>query len=145
MVFFQWAVLPEHRQHRTIKSLYDGQIRLCLSLALLTEVRDVLTRPELATKFPSLTSERVNLVFQEARKLSEWFDNVPKRFSLPLHPKDDHLFDLAIESNASFLVTWETRLLKLQEQSSEHANQLKTLAPKLRIIEPHALPQFLKT
>src|SRR5580765_4129190 len=47
MIFFQWAVLPEGRQHRTVKALYDGAIRLCFSDALFHEVRSLLVRPEL--------------------------------------------------------------------------------------------------
>ena len=115
MVFFQWAVLPEQRQHRTVKALYEGSIRLCLSPELLGEVRVVLTRPELVSRFTLLTPARVDAVLREAKRHSDWFEHVPRRFALPLHAKDNHLFDLAIEAEVDFLVTWEARLLRLQD------------------------------
>lgn len=145
MVFFQWAVLPEHRQHRTVKALYDGSIRLCLSPELLNEIRDVLTRPELISRFSLLTAARVDAVLQETRKYADWFDHVPRRFSLPLHAKDNHLFDLAIEANADFLVTWEARLLRLQDAPVFEASRLGDLAPNLRIVEPKALAEILSS
>ncbi len=63
MVFFQWAALAEHRQHATVKALYDGSVRLCMSRALLGEVQNVLSRPEIISRTVSgrpkpATSER---------------------------------------------------------------------------------------
>ncbi len=43
---------------------------------------------------------------------------VPSRFSLPQHPKDDHLFDLAIQAQADYLVTCESRLVVVLPYSS---------------------------
>jgi putative PIN family toxin of toxin-antitoxin system len=143
MIFFQWAVLPENRQHRTIRALYDQKLRLCLSGELLAEVHRVLTRPESVLKFPALTPQRVNLVLDQARKYADFFQKVPRRFSLPFHPKDNHLFDLAIEAKAEFLVTWESRLLKLQQSSNPHGIEPRNLAPNLRIIEPPAWAEIL--
>jgi hypothetical protein len=37
--------LPEGRHHATIRALYEGTIRVCVSQALLDEIRDVLSRP----------------------------------------------------------------------------------------------------
>lgn len=106
MIFFQWAALPEDRQHRTVKALYDGSLRLCLSRELLDEVRDVLTRPEVRPKAPSLTPDHVNQVIDAAKDLADWFAAVPRAFTLPAHLHDDHLFNLAIEAKAAYLVTW---------------------------------------
>jgi len=66
MVFFQWAALPSDRQHATIKALYDGSIRLCLSPALLEEVQAILSRPELRAKAPNLTPERIKQLLAAA-------------------------------------------------------------------------------
>ncbi|HWB58271.1 MAG TPA: PIN domain-containing protein [Chthoniobacteraceae bacterium] len=145
MIFFQWAALPENRQHQTIKALYEGSIRLCLSPAHLTEIKDVLTRPEIMQKAPNLTPQRVENVLFEALALADWFDDVPVRFSLPAHPDDDHIFNLAIAANVRYLVTWESRLLALATRESPEARQLRALAPRLEIIAPPQLAERLRT
>lgn len=144
MIFFQWATLPEDRQHATIKALYDGTIRLCLSEALFSEVRDVLSRPELAEKFPALTAPKVQQVLAATLERAEWFANVPPAFTWTVHPDDDHLFNLAIAARAKFLVTWESRLLKLSTETTDDAKVLRSLAPDLKIITPPQLAELLK-
>ena len=74
----------------------------------------------------------------------ELLPDVPARFSLPQHPKDDHLFDLAIQAQADYLVTWESRLLKLQSADTPEAQRLRQLAPKLTILTPKQLSDALK-
>ena len=101
MVFFQWAALGENRQHATIKALYDGSIRLCVSQALLEEVRDVLNRPELRARSTNLTPDRVNQVLTAIVERSEWIADVPNAFTWTRHPDDDHIFNLAIAAKAA--------------------------------------------
>jgi putative PIN family toxin of toxin-antitoxin system len=144
MVFLQWAFLPADRQHGTIKALYEGAIRLCLSPALIDEVRDLLGRPNIRAKAPALTDERIAEVLVAAGKLADWFPDVPSVFTFERHPDDDHLFNLAIESKARYLVTFETRILALQDAQSSDAKRLRTLAPELRIVSPPTLAKQLK-
>ena len=139
MLFFQWAALPEERQHRTVKALYDGSIRLCLSPELIAEVTDVLSRPELAEKTPSLTSRRIKQVLDSALERADWFDGIPHLFSWLQHPDDDHLFNLAIAAKARYLITWERRIMKLGNAKSAIAARLRELVPQLEIITPAQL------
>jgi len=146
MVILQWAALPPEgsRRHATVIALSTGRLRLAMSQRLLDELRGLLLRPELRARLPSLTPQHVAAILKKALEFSDWFGSVPSRFSLPLHPKDDHLFDLAIESHASYLVTWETRLLKLRESHAAEAKHLRHLAPKLVIHTPRELAEALK-
>lgn len=147
MVFFQWATLPAdkpHRIHGTLRALIDRDIRLCMSKASLEEVRRVLTDIELRLDYPSLTPSRVATILDRALEYSDWFESVPDVFSLSGHTKDDHLFNLAIEANARYLVTFEKRILLLQNGQTTDALQLRKLAPTLRILNPPALAQVLK-
>ena len=144
MVILQWAALPEDRQHATIRALYEGTIRLCMSQAALDEVRDVLNRPGIVARSPNLTLTRIDDVLGAVVHLSQWFQSIPNAFSLPQHPDDDHLLNLAIESKAKYLVTWETRLLELTSGQSPEAEQLRALAPELRVIDPPTLAKELR-
>jgi putative PIN family toxin of toxin-antitoxin system len=144
MVMLQWAALPPGgRQHATVTALSSGQLRLAISQQLLDEVRGIFFRPELQQRLPSLTPQRAALILKKTLELAEFFPIVPVKFSLKEHPKDNHLFDLAIEAQAAYLVTWESRLLKLQDPSSPDAQRLRQLAPNLKLLNPPELAQAL--
>jgi len=141
MVFFQWVTLPAEeprRIHGTLKALVNRDIRLCMSKASLDEIRKVLSDEELRKDYPSLTTERVAAILDRALEYADWFENIPDLFSLSSHTKDDHLFNLAIESKARYLVTFESRILAMQEGQTADAKRLHELAPKLRILSPPA-------
>lgn len=144
MVFYQWAALPSGRQHGTVAALYDGSIRLCISRALFDEVRDLLSRPVIRAKVPELTDARVAEVLEAAVRFADWYEAVPPVFTLPQHPDDDHLFNLAIESGADYLVTWESRILSLADAHTPKADELRRLAPNLKIVRPDKLRQLIR-
>jgi putative PIN family toxin of toxin-antitoxin system len=145
MVMLQWAALPQAgRQHATVTALTSGRVRLAMSQRLLDEVRGIYFRPELQQRFPSLTPQHAAAILKKTLELADWFETVPARFSLAQHPKDNHLFDLAIEAHAEYLVTWEARLLKLQTSESPEARNIRLLAPALKILTPKELADALK-
>lgn len=141
VVFFQWAALKPERQHSSQSMVEQGQVVLLQSTDLMREVKDVLSRPELRAKSLHMTPERVEAVLSFIQKHGEFLRQVPNVFTLPEHPDDDHLFNLAIAGKAKFLVTWENRLLKLSERDSEAAAKLQDLAPTLKVVDP---PTFLQ-
>jgi len=145
VVMLQWAALPPNsgRQHATVTALTSRRIRLAMSQPLLDEICGVFFRPEIQAKFPSLSPPHAAAIIKKALEFADWFNDVPPRFRLRLHPKDSHLFDLAIQSKASYLVTWENRILRLQQSESDEAKQLGELAPELRILSPQAMAQEL--
>ena len=108
------------------------------------EIRDVLTRPSLAAKFRALTAERVAHFLDNVNAMARLFADTPKTFTWPQHPDDDHLFNLAIHARAKYLVTWETRILKLAAGTSPAAELLHQSAPSLAIITPKQLADILK-
>jgi len=136
MLFFQAAAQNPPRLHGTFQALDAGTVRLCMSQELYDEIADVLTRPEIRKKAPSLTTTRVAQFLAKVKSVSRWFDEVPHVFTLAGHSDDDHIFNLAIAAQAQFLITWEGRILKLEHADSEEAKLLRTLAPVLAILSP---------
>lgn len=135
MVFLQMAARPE-RVHATFRAVQEKRVNLALSPALLAEVQDVLNRKNVQAKFPALTPDAVEIFVADVMSHGTIFDPIPNQFTWPEHPDDDHLFNLTIHVQAQYLVTWETRILKLATTSSEAAKALQQLAPQLRIITP---------
>ena len=82
--------------------------------------------------------------YERSRHHADWFETVPAHFYYPGHEKDDHVLNLAIESKARYLVTWENRLQKLMTDDSSAAERFRQLAPDLSIISPADLANVLK-
>lgn len=141
MLFLQAAVQPI-RVHRTFRAVQQGFVTLCLSAELLAEVRDVLTREKVRKKFPALTPEAVDTFISETAAVATMFEP-PSVFTWQVDPDDDHIFNLAIHARAEYLVTWETRMLKLANETSEAAESLRHLAPSLQIVNPEQFAQAL--
>jgi putative PIN family toxin of toxin-antitoxin system len=143
MLFLQAAVQPT-RVHRSFQAVREGLITLCLSAELLAEVHDVLTRQKVREKFPTLTPDAVASFVTEVAAMATIFDHVPNLFTWPADPDDDHIFNLAIQAQADYLVTWETRMLKLADDLSESGALLRRLVPQLRILNPEHFVYVLK-
>ena len=144
MLFLQAAVQPV-RVHRSFQAVQEGLVMLCLSAELLAEVRDVLTRRKIRQRFPALTPEAVDAFITETAAMARMFDPVPSPFTWPTDPDDDHIFNLAIHAQAEYLVTWETRILRLPLETSESGSMLRRLAPQLQIVNPEQFAQVLKS
>ena len=144
MVFFQWAALPEGRQHGTAKAVLERSVQLCLSVDLLAEVKDLLTRPAIVAKAKTLTPDRVDRFLELVLQHAEMIPAVPSVFSWPQHPDDDHVFNLVIQAKAKYLVTWEKRILKLATDTTPDAALLRQLAPSLSIVTPKTLADELR-
>jgi putative PIN family toxin of toxin-antitoxin system len=130
--------------HATFAAVADGRVALCVSPALLAEVKGVLGRQDVRKQFPALTPSAVSTFLADVRARTQLFDPVPRAFTLPGHPDDDHLFDLAIHARARYLVTWESRLLALAAGTDPAADQLRRLAPDLAIVTPVELAGILR-
>jgi len=143
MVFYQWAVLPEGRLHGTGRAVVDGTVRLCISAELMSEVRDLLTRPAIAARSPNLTRHRVEQFLDNITRLAEVHNALPRAFTWPQHPDDDHLFNLAVAAKANYLVTWENRILQLPKGRSAAAKLLREVAPQLSIVTPAQLSKLV--
>ena len=144
MLFLQAAVQPV-RVHRSFQAVQEGLVTLCLSAELLAEVRDVLTRRKMRQRFPALTPEAVDAFITETAAMAVMFDPVPSQFTWPTDPDDDHIFNLAIHAQAEYLVTWETRILRLPLETSESGSMLRQLAPQLQIVNPERFAQTIKS
>lgn len=137
MLFFSAAARPE--RFRPLFDLVRRQVvTLCLSPDVLSEVRDVLTRPKLVAKYPALTKEAVGVFLAEQLKAARWFANVPEQFVLQRDPKDSKYLYLAIAAAAPHVVTLDRDMLDLMQPDSTEGNVFRTRFPGIHIVEPAA-------
>ena len=100
---------------RKLSSLLDlmsyPEFQLVISTELIEEIHDVVSRPKLAKYY---TSENVNMLMKYMKDFSLSFElgNIPSRCR---DPKDDYLLELALVSDADFLVTGDKDLLEVKK------------------------------
>ena len=100
---------------RKLSSLLDllsyPEFQLVISTELIEEIHDVVSRPKLAKYY---ISENVNMLMKYMKDFSLTFElgNIPSRCR---DPKDDYLLELALVSDADFLVTGDKDLLEVKK------------------------------
>lgn len=110
-------------------------VRIQISAELLTEYRDVLSRDELCRKFPILKTAFIDEQFQQILARSDYWELVSSHVTLSRDPKDEPYLNLAVESNARYLVSRDRDLLDLMQDVA-----FTSAHPDLTICDP---AQFL--
>ena len=117
----------------------EGRLTLCLSPAILAEVKDVLGRPNIRRKFPHLTGERVEEFLARATAKGVVLDEVPEAFRYARDPDDEPYLNLAIAAHAQYLVSRDQDLLDLMAESA-----FRVRYPGLSVVDPAALLRELR-
>ena len=94
----------------------NGRIELFISEAVLIEIGDVLTRPDLQKRFPLLTQERYEMLLVGLKENATFLESVPATFSYDRDPKDEMYINLALAAGAVYLVTRDIDLLDLMKR-----------------------------
>ncbi len=88
MVFLQAAARSSGPAAACLHAVREGKVELVISSEIIAEIRDVLTRPRTARKFPTLTVEAVDLYVKDVESLAVSFSDVPVAMVLERDPKD---------------------------------------------------------
>ena len=141
MVFLQGAARRTSPAKACLDLAEEGLVELCLSVEILAEVRDVLTRPETQRKFPALLPPKVDEAVLRLSAKAMHFSDVPAKFRYERDPKDEPYINLAIAAEAKYLVTRDNDLLALMDDSKETGKSFRSDYPFLTILDPAS---FLK-
>jgi putative PIN family toxin of toxin-antitoxin system len=112
----------------------SSRLLLSVSPEVISEVGDVLSRPKVRRKLPALTDETVEVFLRDVVGRATMLSEVPEAFRLERDPKDERYINLAVASDASYLVTWDRDLLDLMGDDG-----FRQRFPSLTILEPTAL------
>ena len=124
-----------------LRFVETGFVRLYLSEDVLTEVEDVLNRPEIRDHFQTLTDELVEAFLLRLHKNSEFIRSVSKEFSYSRDPDDEVYINLAVCAEADYIVSRDNDLLDLMTAYTIEAKQFRQRFRPLQVIEPL---EFLK-
>ena len=145
MIFLQAAARPNGPAAALLELVEIGELELFVSEACLEEIREVLIRPSVQRKFPSLTISTVDDFLHRIHLCSVYLASVPSSFVLERDPKDAKYVDLAIAIKANFLVTRDKDLLDLREQGSLLLQIFEKLKWECQIVDPFEMLSYLRS
>ncbi|MCI0458254.1 MAG: putative toxin-antitoxin system toxin component, PIN family [Gemmataceae bacterium] len=140
MIYLQGAGRGQSPAAACFRLVEEGQVTLCLSPPILSEVREVLSRPSLQQKFPPLTPQWVNTFLSNFEQKAVLVTDVPRTFSHACDPDDEPYVNLALVAGARYLVTRDKDLLDLMKDTS-----FRQRFPDLTILDPVAFLQTLSS
>lgn len=136
MIYLQ-ATISESGPAATLLRLVDNDaLSLFVSDDILAEVRDVLSRPKIRNRNPDITGERVDALITRIRDKATVLNDVQRHVVYPRDPKDEKYINLAIEAEASYLVSRDDDLLDLMIGYTDECKDFRRRFRHLKIIEP---------
>jgi len=144
MIFLQAAARPKGPAAALLELVEVGALELLVSDACMEELREVLTRPSLQRKFPSLSISAVQDFLDRIQACSVYSVNIANVFVLERDPKDAKYVDLAIATKADFLVTRDKDLLDLRVKESPLIQIFEKLDWQFKIVDPFEMLTFLR-
>jgi putative PIN family toxin of toxin-antitoxin system len=139
-IFLQGIVGVSGPSFACLELLESEVITVYVSPAIISELRDVLTRPKLRRKFELLTDARVEAFFNRLGRYTIFCPEVPHVFDYERDPKDTPYIDLALFVKAKYLVSRDKDLLDLMGEGAA-AREFQERYPNLTILDP---VQFLR-
>lgn len=115
-----------------------GAFKLCVSKAVLAELRRVLTYEEVLAMSPNMTPLRIDAFFKRLTSRAVLHRRVRRAFNFERDPKDAPYLDLSLAAKATYLVTRDNDLLSLMSAHSVFAKQFRRQTRPLSILNPVA-------
>ncbi|HEY3135315.1 MAG TPA: putative toxin-antitoxin system toxin component, PIN family [Blastocatellia bacterium] len=143
VVFLQGLIKETGPGVDCLELFEDGKIELFISEAVLNEIGDVLTRPDLQQRFPLLTKERAETLLENLRDRATYLESIPVEFTYQRDPKDEIYVNLALAAGATYVVSRDNDLLDLMKDT-EVGKSFRDRFPGLRILNPIAFLRELE-
>jgi len=141
MVFLQGLISESAAAVNCFELFENGIVELFVSEEVLTEIRDVITRPKLQAKYSRLTDERAEKLVEVLRTKATLIKNVPSVFNYARDPKDEKYINLAVAADAEFIISRDTDLLDLMTGFDDDSKEFRQKFRRLKIVQPL---EFLK-
>ncbi len=114
----------------------QDHIRLVMSEAILAEIKDVLSRTDTRKLSPYLTDEKIESLIDLIFEKAEFVKDVGSHFSYPRDTSDELYLNLAIQTEAVFLVARDRDLLDLMTLHTDEAKEFRQRFRHVRIVDP---------
>ena len=143
MVYLQAIINENGPAAAVLRAVREDRVLLFHSAEIVSELRDVLSRPILRHKFPRLTDERVEALLQLALEKGVSVQNVPPEFTYARDPKDEKYINLALIAKVDCIVSRDNDLLDLMDETRRDGREFRARFPMLSILDPVAFLNHL--
>ena len=144
MIFLQATINETSPAAELFRQVEQGNVALFVSAAILSEVRDVLTRPKIQAKNPHLTEEYVESFLRRVMSQARLLPKAPQRFTYSRDPNDEPYLNLAIETEAAYLVSRDNDLLDLMNAYTDEAKDFRRRFRRLKVVNPAEFLAIIK-
>ena len=107
-----------------------------LSRPVISEYRNVLIDPELRERFASLSDRRIEVTISRLRFVGDYLRTVRVRFSGLRDPGDEKFIELAINGNATHLLSSDDDLLSLATSHTDAAKRFRQRLSQVEVLDP---------
>lgn len=139
--FLRAFISPKSLSEQILKHAERKDILLFISRDIVSELEEVLARPEFAESFPHFTPENWTVFLDRVRKLSKYLRIAEPVFPLERDPKDAKYIDLAVSVEADYLITYDRDLLDLMKGIDDISKEFRQRFRHLKVVRPD---EFLK-
>ncbi len=137
MVCLQAAAREASPAAACLRLAENHHVRLFISRAISREVKDVLARAYIRARFKMLTDVSVEAFHERLRTAAELVRAVPRHFNYEHRDvKDEPYLNLAIETQAHYLVSRDNDLLDLMKWEQEAGREFQKRFRFLKIVTP---------
>jgi putative PIN family toxin of toxin-antitoxin system len=102
------AILFGGKPQEILKAALAGDLRLCISEAMVTELQRVLQRPKFGFK-----AQIIQSIISELTLLADWVTPKKHLDLVKDDPADNLVIDCAVEASADYIITGDKHLLQL--------------------------------
>ena len=113
-----------------------GEIDLFISDATFAELEELLSRPTMLGFLPGATPEKIQSFLDEILLISLNIGTCPRKFHFSRDPDDEPYINLAVATEADFIVSFDNDLLNLMTDYSSEAKEFRQRFRHLKIVSP---------
>jgi len=135
-VLLRAFVNPESASGQVFDACEARQVVSLLSFAILREYRAVLGDKKIVSRFPQLRRREISAAIERLRYVSDLYRSVKAHFSYSRDPKDEPFIELAIEGNASHLITADQDMLSLPNGRDEPSRRFRQRLQDIDVLRP---------
>ena len=136
MFFLQAAARKTSPAAGCLRLAEEGFVRLYLSEEILTELSEVLSRPKVRARFPEMTDEIIVEFLDQLKSTAEIATHVPNKFTYRRDVDDEPYINLAVETDADYLVSRDKDLLDLMTGYTAECKEFRQRFRPLKVIDP---------
>lgn len=118
--------------------LEENRIQVCVSRAVLKELRAVLQYPAVRRLLRGLDDDRIDAFLKQFIFRATLVRRVRHVFDFPRAVQDEPYIDLAAAARADYLISRDRDLLSLSTDRSLLGKQFRQRYPRLRVLDPVA-------